>query len=343
VKGNSPVKIKSLAAAAAVAGLAIGLLGANAALADPPALTYGTLAGVGSDTTQSVLNGIASDYAASHSGTYLLSSYDAVGSATIQTKADAACAAITRPANSGGGVDALHASLIANAGAGDGCIDFARSSSGPGSAQTGYNLQYIKFATDAVTYSIRSDSAISKTLTTAQLKAIYDCTAGAAYVPLLPNFGSGTRKFFLASLGYSSTDQNNASFSGSVGHTCVTDAGEENTGTLLTDPKNIIPFSIGSYLGQYNGVAPAVLGKAVLGRVNNIGAFTLNGGSSFARSVYNVIPTGKLADPNYIQAFVGTNGSGLSNDSFVCQDTATILKYGFALNAACGGNGTATP
>ena len=329
---------KSLAAAVAVVGLGVSILGASSAVADPPSGTYGTLAGVGSDTTESVMNGIASTYAAAHSGNYLIASYDAFGSAQIQTKSAGACVA-NRPGGSGPGADRLRQSTLA----GDGCVDFARSSSGPGSSQAGYQQTFIPFATDAVSYAIRSDSSISKKLTAVQLKAIYDCSYGTTYQPLLPNYGSGTRKFFLQSLGYSSTDQNNASFAGSAGHECVVDAGQENNGTLLTNAKQIIPFSIGSYLGQFNGVASSTLGKAVLGRVGDTAAFNLNASSPFNRTVYNVVPTNKLGDSDIVSAFVGTNGQGTGNNSVVCSDQADIQRYGFALNANCGATSTVTP
>ena len=103
------------------------------AYADPPSFT--TLVGVGSDTTENVVNGL---------GTVISSigSYDATGSATIQTRTGGPF--FNRPNGSGNGQKALTASINPNgtdkwpAGTGvsiTGQIDFARSSSGASSAR----------------------------------------------------------------------------------------------------------------------------------------------------------------------------------------------------------------
>ena len=184
-----------------LAVVGVGLVGALAFTASPASAdpsgspTFRTLAGVGSDTTEGVLNGLSQ--VVTVNGTKAIASYDAFGSATIQTKDNPACV-MNRPAGSGAGVTALVASLDAA----NGCLDFARSSSNNASSYAGKNLAYIPFAVDAVTYAVRSDSGISRTLTKAQLTTIYNCGAGANYKPMLPQFGSGTRSFFLKSLGF---------------------------------------------------------------------------------------------------------------------------------------------
>src|SRR5882672_1309493 len=139
------MKLKSFATAAAIAAgitaIAIGLAGPAAA--DPSAVT--TLAGAGSDTTQDVLNAIATNIGPS-TGTKLVGSWDATPVHTdITPKSTAACTNITRPNGSGEGVNALRRSLSATSTAaglthpvplGSGCFDFARSSSGPGANQS---------------------------------------------------------------------------------------------------------------------------------------------------------------------------------------------------------------
>ncbi|MEV4312601.1 hypothetical protein [Actinocrispum sp. NPDC049592] len=321
-----------------VAGIATVVMGAaaGAAQADPTgAPTYRDIVGVGSDTTEFVVGGLADTITVG--GTKVLGSYDSTGPSPIVTKDPAgnpACS-IQRPANSGEGVTALVTSLDAN----NNCVQFARSSSNNSASFPGKNLTYIPFAVDALTYAVRSDSSISKKLTTAQLKSIYNCTApgvGTTYKPLLPKFGSGTRSFFLSSLGLT----NSATFT--TQFPCVADKDgtgadiQENTGTFLTQPQHIAPYSIAQYQSQVNGVSPAVQGKAVLATLNGISPTSLNTSSSFKRDVYNVVPTGKLATAPYDTVFVGGN-------SAICQNADTIKKYGFGTAANCGDTVIVTP
>ncbi|WP_329045871.1 hypothetical protein OG738_30125 [Amycolatopsis sp. NBC_01488] len=319
-----------------VASAAMLLVLGGAAQADPAgAPTYRDLAGVGSDTTQGVVNGLAD--AITVGGVKVLGSYDAVGSATITTKDPAVNAncTIPRPAGSGNGVNALVASLDGNTG----CVQFARSSSNNSANYAGKNLTYVPFAVDAVTYAVRADSSISKKLTTAQLKSIFNCTApgvGTTYKPLLPHFGSGTRSFFLSQLGLTDAANFTTTFS------CVhdTDAAntpiEENTGTFLIEPANVAPYSIASYQAQVNGVIPAVQGKAVLATLNGISPTALNTSSSFKRDVYNVIPSGQVGNAPYSTVFVGSG-------SAICQNADLIKKYGFGQAANCGDTAIVTP
>lgn len=317
----------------AAAALVLGLSGV--AQADPSGTpTFRQLAGVGSDTTQGVVNGLSD--AITVGGTKIIASYDAVGSATITTKdASTPNCTIPRPANSGEGVNALVASLDN----GTNCVQFARSSANNSSSYAGKNLTYVPFAVDAVTYAVRSDSSISKKLTTAQLKSIYNCTApgvGTTYKPLLPKFGSGTRAFFLSSLGLTNAANYTTTFP-CVHDTDPTNAPiEENTGTFLTDPANVAPYSIAQYQSQINGVVPAVQGKAVLATLNGISPTSLNTSSSFKRDVYNVIPSAQVGNAPYAGTFVGP-------DSAICAAGDVITKYGFGKAANCGDTSIVTP
>ncbi|WP_433371973.1 hypothetical protein ACQPZX_48550 [Actinoplanes sp. CA-142083] len=319
-----------------LAVVGVGLVGALAFTASPASAdptgspTYRTLAGVGSDTTEGVMNGLSQ--VVTINGVKVIGSYDAFGSATIQTK-ETGCV-INRPAGSGNGVTAL----VASQDAANGCLDFARSSSNNASSYAGKNLAYIPFAVDAVTYAVRSDSGISRTLSKANLTTIYNCGAGANYQPLLPQFGSGTRSFFLKSLGFTDV----ADFTSQPNHTCIKQVDatnqplQENNGALVTDVKQVVPYSIAQYLAQTTSVVPDVHGKVVLGQMDGIAPTVLNTSSSMIRDVYNVVPVNKLGDSTVSQVFVGSN-------SLVCTNANTIKKYGFAPNASCGDTTLRTP
>jgi hypothetical protein len=211
-------KIAVVAAAAATA-LGVGL---GPALADPPAGVVPALTsvvGVGSQTTQGVLDNISNAYDAKKPANDLYS-WDAINPTTgatgdtIETKGksstDTTCD-IARPDGSGAGVTALSTTKTDG---GQPCINYARSSSPPSSTSpTG--LVYVGFAKDAVTWvTTTKATGTPKTLTAAQLNAIYSANTGkcltwkdvggtsaAAIVPALPQTSSGTRTFFLAAIG----------------------------------------------------------------------------------------------------------------------------------------------
>ncbi|MDX8031956.1 hypothetical protein SK803_17155 [Lentzea sp. BCCO 10_0856] len=317
---------------AAVATMAAAALVAAPAQADPTGTpTFRDIVAVGSDTTQTVMNGLSD--AVTINGTKVMGSYDARGSATIQTK-ETGCV-IPRPASSGEGVNALVAAVEGNTG----CVQVARSSSNSASTFPGKNLTYIPFAVDAMTYAVRSDSTVSKKLTTAQLKSIYNCTApgvGTNFKPLLPQFGSGSRDFFLKQLGLTNTATYTTQFP------CVVDVDvnnepiQEHVGTYLTDTKHILPYSIAVYAAQVYGNAPAAQGKAVLATFNGVAPTILNTSSSFKRDVYNVVPSPKLSEANYNQLFVG-------GTSLVCTRTDVITQFGFGINPNCGSTQIVTP
>ncbi|RJQ76290.1 hypothetical protein D5S17_18685 [Pseudonocardiaceae bacterium YIM PH 21723] len=315
---------------------ALALCGSVTASADPSGTpTYRDIAGVGSDTTQDVVNGLADSITVG--GTKVLGSYDASGSATITTKDPAVNANCTlnRPSGSGAGVTALVNSLDA----GNGCLQFARSSSNNSGNYVGKNLTYVPFAVDGLTYAVRSDSAISKKLTLAQLTLIYNCQGGANYIPLLPQFGSGTRAFFLSKLQIADS----ATLVGSTGHTCLKDTdvnGQpilENTGTYLTDPKHVAPYSIAQYQSQAYGVIADVRAKAILASADGVAPTSLNTSVPMNRNVYNVVPNAALGTAPYNTIFTGT-GPGT-----ICGSPDLIKKYGFAPNATCGSTNLQTP
>src|SRR5215470_7282851 len=93
---------KIVVAAIGVAGLLTGTVCGSVASADPSGTpTYRQLAGVGSDTTQGVMNGLSQ--VVTINGVKVLGSYDAVGSTNVTTKDPATTPGCTmgRPNGSG--------------------------------------------------------------------------------------------------------------------------------------------------------------------------------------------------------------------------------------------------
>lgn len=286
----------ALAAGACLAAMALLAPSALAEPTGPP--TFRALAGTGSDTTQDVLNGLSEVVLGDDpnipgpDNSKLIGSYDAgplpLGNITTKGSGfpspvpappdDGDCTFI-RPSGSTNGVRALvrERARVAVEG-GKPCLDFARSSADTSTSSefAGTGLTYIPFATDALVYATRSDSTISRNLTRDQLRQIYDCAlppaAQANFRPLLPQFGSGTRTFFLQSLGFAES----ANFT--TENPCVSDRDPtnpslgllENTGTLLTDPRHVAPYSIAQYQAQITGTIPDVTGAAVLRNVNSV-------------------------------------------------------------------------
>lgn len=170
------------------------------------------------------------------------------------------CVKEQRPNGSSAGI----ADLAANAGGttgGQPCLDYARSSRGPKTTDPP-SLTFVAVAQDNVTYaSINKSKKFPKgsnapgNLSTAQLHAIYTCTAttwnqvgGKSHArihPLLPQAGSGTLAFFEAAIAITTPGP------------CVNEPTtlEENEGTdpiyaSKNAPNEIVPFSAGKWLAQ---------------------------------------------------------------------------------------------
>jgi hypothetical protein len=357
-----------LGVVAAAAAIAVTFGATAPAYADPSG--FRDINGVGSDTTQDVVAGLAAVIPN-------LGSYEAtpVGS-TIQTTATGP--SFNRPSGSGNGQIALTASILGGtntwpvSGVGavnvSGQIDFARSSSGPKASLNGTDLTFIPFAKDAVTYAVSAASDFPRDIP--QGSVAQDATVPAPFTlrniyrsvvttyvnsnfqtitirPLLPHTGSGTRDFWVGTaMGLTE---------GTLGGTVTDLLGtvEEHDGTFVTGPGDIVPFSIAQYIAQGNhGTLPTVIterrGNVVLGKVGSIkpfvpsvgGGIELNGSFPINRLVYNVVSTARLsgtspADLALKAMFVGTSSS-------VCSNSATIKKYGFGTIGATCGNTTAT-
>lgn len=349
--------LRSGVVAAAVA--ACVALSVTPAAADPSGFT--TLAGTGSDTTQDVLNGLGSVVAA-------IGSYDATGSATIQTKAGGPT--FNRPNGSTAGIQALSASInstgtklwqtvdITDQ------LDFARSSSGPSSSFPGTQLTFIPFARDAVSYAVNAASDFPRALPLGSASSasadpakltlwnIYHCTATSyvdsngdpiAIVPLIPQTGSGTRSFWLGKVGLTEATI----------PSCVTDLGntvQEHSGVQITGAGHIVPFSIAQYIAQGNhGAITVATGVSVTERRSNVELGSISGFTPFVlgvggtimnpdfpvnRSVYNVIETARLGETVIANTFVGAT-------SDVCEATV-VQQFGFAPIANCGATTSTT-
>ncbi len=217
-------------ASAAIAMLIGGVAGP--ASADPAQLT--AFIGVGSDTTQDVLNGLAGKSGTTFftpvqtaSGRQIIS-FDAINPSNasdvcITTKTGAP--SIRRPNGSGNGVRALSRSLDGAAWGANTCgsttgvsgglikVDFARSSAGPSSGElaAGTQLAYVPMARDGIGFAFWAPSGVTPvtTLTRAQLTSIYssatrqeidpDGTGPLPAVTIIPcgiQTGSGTFAFW---------------------------------------------------------------------------------------------------------------------------------------------------
>lgn len=311
-------------------------LAVGSAMADPSgAPTFRNVAGTGSDTTQGVLNALSNDILIG--GVKQIGSYDAASatnSATITTKDPAVNShcTINRPSGSNAGINAL----AADRAAGTHCLQFARSSADNHTdpSHANQHLTYIPFATDSVAYAVRETSSTNRNLSVASLLSIYNCTAPAGvFEPLLPQFNSGTRKFFLENvLHVPGGDRSTYT----TEFPCVKDVDSnnnpllENTGNLLTNDKQIEPYSVSSWIAQTSKNVTDVHGITLLGNIDGKLSLALNTTATGVRPVFNVVPNVLQVGPsNTRTVFVGPN-------SLVCADKATIQKQGFALNSSCG-------
>lgn len=311
------------------------------AVADPSPAAFRTYAAVGSDTIDPVWNALSNG---SGAPIPVVASYDAFGSATIQTKSGGAT--FNRPAGSTEGVKALSAAWdptysprsYGGAVLNSQEVDFARSSSGP---VAGSGLTYLPFARDAVSIVFRTSGSLTGvSLSIDELKEIYsgvDPSAaadqvvttgtgagatvtvnGVAVHPKIPQQGSGTRSFFLGAIG-------NPTLAGYISDP-ATGGLAENDGTVLTTAGDLIPFSAAAWIKQANTSAAGTSGNEIAtvngqapttGTVPNLLPGALFGATSgsdfiprvaatypFARDTYNVVPTAFLTGTTAQQALV---------------------------------------
>ncbi|MER7770121.1 substrate-binding domain-containing protein [Kitasatospora sp. NPDC096140] len=333
----------NLLAAAALA-TSVATVFAGTAVADPAGLPHSQdIVGVGSDTTQAVLNQIAADYNATlvNPSDPHLYSWDAIPAGTITTKSGAT--PITRPNGSGAGISALNANTSAT-------VDFARSSRSPQPTDPTTD-DFVAMAKDAVAWAAPSAGNAPANLTTANLKDIYTCAVtnwtqinpslpNATIKPFLPQTGSGTRSFFLTTIGGGTAVTPGA---------CVDSSVQENQGSdpKLADVNALAPYSVAHYIGQVyfgKGSGADVQGPLTIRSVDGVAPVdTVNktissafAATAYSRVVYNVFRdaewTATDAHGNALRAIFSRTG-------WICKNGATDLKsFGFLplSSFACG-------
>ncbi|MFJ9951494.1 PstS family phosphate ABC transporter substrate-binding protein [Kitasatospora sp. NPDC091207] len=344
---------KTAAKLLAIAAIAtsVATVAAGTAIADPTVTPAAQdIVGVGSDTTQAVLNQISTDYnafltASGNTTSPRLYSWDATGTSPITTKTGAT--SIARPNGSGAGVNALNANTSTT-------VDFARSSRAPQTGDLTSDI-FVAFAKDAVSWAAKTGGNAPANLTTAQLKGIYECTttnwqqidptlANATIKPFLPQTDSGTRSFFLKTIGGGTAV---------TPGTCVTSGTQENQGTdpVLNDANALVPYSVAHYIGQvYFGHAVGSDAQGVLSirNLNSVAPVdTVNkvidptfATTAYSRVVYNVVRqaewTATDAHGTALRAIFGTNG-------WICKNGASDVKsYGFLPLPSPGACGSTT-
>ncbi|WP_328952821.1 substrate-binding domain-containing protein [Kitasatospora purpeofusca] len=182
-----------------------------------------------------------------------LYSRDVTGLNPITPKAGAL--SINRPDGSGPGFTALINTTVTT-------LDFSRSSRGasPGDPKP---YTFVPFARDAVSWSAKAGGHAPADLTTAQLGAIYECTA-TNWLQIDPSLANATVKPYLPP---SSSDTRVASLKALGGGTaivpgaCVTAGPRNDRGTdpALDDIDVVFPYSVGVYIDQvYQGHGTAV-------------------------------------------------------------------------------------
>lgn len=353
-------------AAFAVVAVTLGVAAPVSADPTPPG-TFKPLVGVGSDTTENLVNGLATVVTN-------IGSYDATGSSTIQVRSGGPT--FNRPNGSGNGQKALTASINPTgtdkwpSGTGvdiTGQVDFARSSSAPSGSLPGTQLTFIPFARDAVSFAVSAASDFPRDIAVGA--ASQDSTSPAPFTlrniyrgtvtsyadsnfntvtirPLLPQTGSGTRSFWIGALGLTEGNITSGGVATDLGNTV-----QEHNGTFVTQPGDIVPFSVAQFIqqGNYSSLPTAVVerrGNIQLGNIGTIkpyvpatgGGIELNASFPVTRLVFNVVQTSRLAgssaaDIQLQQAFVGTT-------SQVCAATTQIKQYGFGTIGSLCGNTT---
>jgi ABC-type phosphate transport system substrate-binding protein len=367
--------ITTVAAAAAMVAGTVGT--ASAAPNDPPkgvAPKAYDIVGVGSATTQYVLDAISQKYDAGvgtkHSAAHpFFYSWDAVPlgtSASVVTHINpkAGCATIIRPNGSGAGVKALNGTQkITVGGVTYPCVDFARSSGGRKPTDpkfTAGGIAFVAFARDAITWAARSaakgGSHAPKSLNLKQLQGIFSCKTtnwsqvggkpGAIQV-YLPQPGSGTLSTWEKFMGITTLGS------------CVSQAPEENEGGYkgFNSPNAIFIYSIGAYVAQkyhsagchsiptgtQNKFGCNVTGVLGLGKISGVSPLTTakvpvinpKFPSSFWRTVYNVVPYVTGTPDHISKKLEGMFGRG----GYLCKSgtaKAIIQNYGFVPFALCG-------
>jgi ABC-type phosphate transport system substrate-binding protein len=307
----------------AAAAVALCIPAVSPAQADPNFTPDANdIVGVGSDTTQFVMQQVANSFNANAvGGTRRMASFYATGSATIVPRKGHA--AITRPNGSSAGISEL---------LNDSAISFARSSRGPNSTGDTGTLFY-PFAVDKLGYVYsKPGSHVKLTLGAAGLKQIYTCARTnwssfgmpAGHIDAkIPQAGSGTRSFFLSSIGETET-QLQAAIAQPDSKCSVTEVEENNPAAVEGDVNAVAPFSFARF---------KILSNAEKKNIGYAGSAPFN----VTRNVYNVIRTSDA----------GSLGQYFDDSSWLCTsaDAGTVItNQGFTrLPASTCGDAVVAP
>lgn len=296
----------------AAGAIALSLVVSGAATADPKFVPdQNDIVGVGSNTTEFVMQALAGAFNSQKvGGSRRLASFDAEGSSTIVLRQGSD--PITRPNGSSAGIDELQANPD---------VSYARSSRGP-NATGDEGTSFYPYAKDRLSYAYaKPKSNVSLTLNAADLKDIYTCVKTdwsdfgqpAGHIEAkVPQPGSGTRSFFLASIGETEAQLQDA-ISQPDNVCSVTEVEEHDPAAVIGQPKAIAPFS---------GARYKILEKSVKRKIG----YAANEGAPFnvSRNVYNVIRTSDT----------GSLGQFFNSSSWICTNakSAKVIKgQGFTL------------
>ncbi|WP_421742195.1 substrate-binding domain-containing protein [Cellulomonas sp.] len=287
-------------AVSATLAVAASLAFASSASADPSPQSR-DIVGAGSDTSEVVVQnladgaGVGAGFLPGYNGTAnaRLVSFNATGTTPIVLKAGTA--AVTRPNGSGAGKSALYGATN------NPSINFARSSSGPSSAENAAGLWHVPFALDTVRVATATTSNAPASLTAVQLVGIYNGTitnwsqvggSSGVIVPMIPQANSGTRNFFLAQL-QAANGGTAISLAASV-----QSVQEHDSAPLSANANAVGPFSVARFNTDSSGIK-------------------LAGGFSADRALYNVVRNADRSAP-WFSALFGPDG-------FVCSGGGLAL------------------
>jgi len=244
-----------------------------------------------------------------------------------------------------------------------GCVDIARSSSGPSSSDP-VTFEYYAYARDALSWSAVPGGQAPADLTRQQLIDIYTCVitdwsdprlpadAGSGQIiRVLPQTGSGTLSFFLTSILQNAPIPPSSAGCPLVQNPTV----QENSGAAIvanvpaSDLDRVIsPYSVAQWVSQANGAVDDIRAGFTIRNINGVdpviegppaapNTAVINDGSFIgSRLVYNVLDTRSPAYTDALRA-VGFDGAG---PSVLCSGgySAILLEYGFTPLPTVGGN-----
>ncbi|KQY59339.1 hypothetical protein ASD11_07150 [Aeromicrobium sp. Root495] len=291
-------------ALAAVSAVALGTLAPAQASAENPSdpeFTAGAtdFVGVGSDTTQIVVDHLADGYNAGKT-TGRIASYAADGTPSSLSLRSGS-AAIERQSINGSGAGKLKLYSPSNPD-----VSFARSSSGPSTAEVGAKLQFFPYALDGIKIAVKSTgSHAPASITVSDLVKIYtgqidqwNEIAGNAsgssdtIKALIPQSGSGTRSYFLSLL--QAANGGNA-----ITSPVATVTQEHSDADIKNDPNALAPFSTA--------------------RAKSSATIKVLGGWGEVRPVYNVLRENDAKKADFLGIF-GKSG-------FICSPAGrTIIE-----------------